>query len=828
MRFRTVAVAVLVLTLSPCHLVTLSSALGQSRQPPKIHIDKVQVGFLSGQGSGFKAGSWTPVFVDLTAGDNPLGRGDGDIVVQTNDSDDMENYYTVPLPQLDAREQGRVMTFARTANASSDLQVVIRAKDGRVLAAEKPSRTAYSPFGPGSYLYLTAGSQRQAMREALFPRKAGQEEDDSNADQTHCFAWTTDPKELPTRWFGYSSVDLMLLQTADQKFMEDLLADSGNRKEALAEWVRRGGRLVISVGRNHQLVKSLFEKMPLIGCNVTGSVQREQLTRVVEWSGGVREPFTARGLKGGQAKLEIARLEIEPRRGVENMILEPPSADDNAERPVMVQAPCGLGRVVLVAFDLETEPFMKWAGRPKFLKKLQQTLQPLDQAEKQDPNNPQGGMPGIPGWGGDRNEIATHLQNRLQSFEDVPVISFGWVALFILLYIIVVGPLDYFFLKKVVKRLELTWITFPAVVLLVSAVAYFSAYYLKGNDLRINKLDLVDIVAELDEKGAHSEGTRAYGSTWFTLFSPRIQNYIVGVEPGWTANVNANPNTPRNPYSTVVTWFGSPENTWGNVGGGSPGLFRRAYDYAPDATGLVGVPIQVWSTKSFNASWQEQLPEGAPLFSAELSHPPADVNLLTGTITNHLPVALQDTWLFYRGHCYELGRLEAGEMRIDDLVARGKEKQMEQWLNDTHWYMSSQPNQPNFNPRYGNRPQGNQTGPMGMLLKPMLFNEADKNSNNRMRNSSLRQFDQSWRLKRTDEVILVGRAASGVGLDKLGSAEKVTQDGVSASQLWLGKLHDPKDPKETRPPLAGLLLQETYVRVFLPVAPTEIKQEGNR
>src|SRR5205823_1786103 len=119
-----------------------------------------------------------------------------------------------------------------------------------------------------------------------------------------------------------------------------------------------------------------------------------------------------------------------------------------------------------------------------------------------------------------RTDLAGDLRNNLEQFENVSNISFGWVALFIFIYILVVGPLDYFFLKKVVKRLELTWITFPTVVLVVSAVAYFTAYALKGNDLRINKLDLVDIVGELDEKGAHSEGTRAYGSTWFTLFSP--------------------------------------------------------------------------------------------------------------------------------------------------------------------------------------------------------------------------------------------------------------------------------------------------------------------
>src|SRR5205085_6149013 len=112
-------------------------------------------------------------------------------------------------------------------------------------------------------------------------------------------------------------------------------------------------------------------------------------------------------------------------------------------------------------------------------------------------------------------DLASQLQHNLENFPDVPVVSFGWVALFILIYIIIVGPLDYFFLKKVVKRLELTWITFPAVVIVISAVAYFAAYYLKGKDLRINKIDVVDV----DLRGGN-----VYGNTWFTLFSPRIQN----------------------------------------------------------------------------------------------------------------------------------------------------------------------------------------------------------------------------------------------------------------------------------------------------------------
>src|SRR5207302_6643174 len=99
-------------------------------------------------------------------------------------------------------------------------------------------------------------------------------------------------------------------------------------------------------------------------------------------------------------------------------------------------------------------------------------------------------------WKSESSQLRSRLQDSLETFDEVPVISFGWVALFILLYIVVVGPLDYWFLKKVVKRLELTWITFPVVVLTISIAAYFAAYYLKGNDLKINKVDLVDLVAD--------------------------------------------------------------------------------------------------------------------------------------------------------------------------------------------------------------------------------------------------------------------------------------------------------------------------------------------
>jgi hypothetical protein len=388
------------------------------------------------------------------------------------------------------------------------------------------------------------------------------------------------------------------------------------------------------------------------------------------------------------------------------------------------------------------------------------------------------------------------------------------VALFILLYILVVGPLDYFILKKVVKRLELTWITFPTVVLVVSAIAYFTAYYLKGSELRINKVDVVDIVAELDPDTKTARGTQATGTTWFTLFSPRIQSYTVGIEPapGW-APEDPNNAEARNPYSVVTTWFGRPADGYGGRAG-TGGLFRRSYDYSPDAMGLLGVPIQVWATKSFTATWEAGLPKESPLITAELAPSEANPRVLSGSITSKLPVELADVSLLYKGYAYTLGRLPRDlPVRIEDKEIGIKARDavaLDEWLRNMTW----QPNMPVQPGKLQGGGWERQGQPVNYLIKPLLFGEAVRDGTTR--NHTARPLDQSWRVVRAgqptqrDEVILIGRPLTSGST----GAEAVTQDPANPSRLWLGAV---PDKKATRTPLSGTLAQETYVRVFIPV-----------
>jgi len=368
----------------------------------------------------------------------------------------------------------------------------------------------------------------------------------------------------------------------------------------------------------------------------------------------------------------------------------------------------------------------------------------------------------------------------------VAVISFGWVALFILIYILVVGPLDYFFLKKVVKRLELTWITFPTVVITISVAAYFTAYWLKGNDLKINKVDLVDI-------DLHTQ--QVYGNTWFTIFSPRIQHYTIGlepVEPEWApAPVAGKPSWP-----VMLSWMGRQD--FGNRGQ-SQGLFRRAYDYAKDATGLSGVPIQVWSTKSFGAAWQASLDPAKPLVSADLRLSDK-ARGYSGTITSRLPVPLEDVYIYWSGGTGEWDPLETlvpnSPKRVDGLIGRNG-KNMDTWQASVGQMSPVAKGNP------GHSPSNRTAGP---ILKQLMF--FGRSQNNRF-NLSLKELDQHWRLAHEEEAFVVGRISRTEG-----PAEDISAGKGSASRIWLGKL--PADGGQ-RPPLNGTLAQETYVRFIIPV-----------
>jgi hypothetical protein len=817
-----------------CVTVLALAPAGRAQQATvRMKFEKVQIGFHTGapEDAGptlrtFKPGLWAPVYVTLVAaGDGPIllpvaldNTVQGQVRVEAPDNDGVSNVYPEPF-KIGKAERIHLTAYVKPSASRAEIKVSVRPGGEGARTTDIAFYGAVEGHDSGrevnDSLYLTLGSRPPELPAAL--KNLANNKNDPKDTRPRYLVSETEVHRMPRRWFGYGSIDLLVLTTDNKQFLTDLLDPTHRpRLAALAGWVRRGGRLVVSVFAKHQdlahrLLSDPKAWAPPLPDLLTTAVKEQpavtDLSALQTWAnqaGRQTPPFPVRR----NEPLRIAQLK--PRAEVEILA--------EAEGfPLIVRAPYGRGSVTVLAVDVAKAPFAEWKGAPDFwMTTLTQLAPRVLPPQRDDPGGPMRGR-GEPGL-----DVTTRLQQELDKL-GTPPLEFGWVALFVLLYILVVGPLDYLLLKKVFKRLELTWITFPAVVLGISLIAYFTAYALKGKELKVNKLDLVDLDLR-SELGADLRPQRAhaYGTTWFTILSPRIQSYTVGVEPVFPRLVDGGGEAPP----VVLSWLGRPETggMGASAGQRKQSMFTRTYQYTPGAAGLKDVPIPVWTTKSFTASWEAAL-QKMP-FEVKLEYGANDPDRqVTGSIKNNLPVDLLEVALIYRKQWYDLPSCKAGaglrfdlqRLRVADLADKVKDWERQVPIKAADLGRWAQPRAP-----VDGRARPDDARELyepGQVLKELLFFEKG-DSFGHSHNHAQRRLDQSWRLpegmggkQEVREAILVARLAPARGP---GNELNTGKDARLPTRLWLGAL--PGEGREP-PDLAGTLTQDTYLRVFLPVTP---------
>jgi hypothetical protein len=755
-----------------------------------------------------KFASWAPVYVDLELA-AAVGEP-AELLIEAADPDEITTTLVVPLNlagaagKVSAADLGAI-GYVRPAG--SEVTITVRAANGGKALSEPFRVQSLRPRDPLAYVVLALGGHATGF-DLPKPTGGPLTADAGLRGGRVELAAITETAQLPDQWFGYDAADVVVLNTGPgaDEFLRKLFGDAAGAAEkakraALAEWVRRGGRLVVAVGANAGLVAQLPALQELLPFAVNAAApSRDPGTLVLYW--GAREGGQASTLSGAMATktgaFHVANLTAKPGRAARVLIPPPDRQTADSKEVVAAQSAYGAGKVTVIGFDLDRPPFTDFSMRAEF----------WDWVLREGGANRASGGDGKPRPGGsapteEEDRVAAAIRNHTDTFDGVPVVSFGWVALLIVLYILLIGPVEYYFLKRILGRLELTWITFPIIVLTVSLAAYFTAYSMKGRDLKVNKLDVVDI---------DPASGRIYGTTWVTVFSPRIDNYTIGLTPGegWAGT---------EPARTAVSWVGSPR-------GGRASLLRRSYHYhsGPNgaADGLEKVPIQVWSTKSFVADWSAPLDPGAPVFESRLEHPPADRSTVVGTFVNRLPgqVVLSDCVAFYAGQAYPLpgGTIRSGEtvrLVLDKGLPATQWLQNESQLKKGLLALAGASDERPGAKAVGSRPGAAAASAAGgaIPLLGLLFHEASLTYGEGVvpENASLRRLDQSWRLTPDNrgEVILVGRVAAPPG-----PAEETLSGPAAPSRLWLRGLPGSGEP---RAPIPGTGRQETWVRVYLPV-----------
>ncbi len=630
-------------------------------QPPggPVEFTRINIGFAG----RYKVGYWTPVRLTLKLGALPEGvaslRGHVSLAVADGDGATNRVRTEQPIQLSPGAGTQTVVLYAKFGGVDNVVEATFHPEGGRPISRRfdgaEIGDERHVPWAmlSAQELIVNVGSSAGFEAAAQLNR--------SDDGESIAVARLDDTRSLPTRWYGYEGVDTLALTTSRPEVYDTLNAA---QVEAIRHWLELGGRLILFAG--DEAPRMLDPQEPLAGF-APGSFQNKDMItlsrtgELEEYAEADADPLLLAGdLR--VPKLADVRGKVEVRQG---------------EAALVIRSPFGFGEVVFVGADFDRGAFVRWRSRGQFLNKL--LGKPAAGVKRVSDDDP-GGRLSHSGL----TDLSGQLRGALDQFAGIRLVPFYVVALLVLGYIVLIGPVDYFVVKRLFGRMEYTWITFPLIVVAVSYGAYVLAYRMKGDQLRVNQVDLVDV--DLDRNLVR-------GTSWMNVFSPRVDDYDVTGVPRFASGA-----APQN-TETLTSWMGLPGSALGGMNQSSSpgGVFQNSYRYSPDLDRMLGVPIQVWSTKCFTSRWSANAPGRVDV---KLSLGPD--GLPSGTITNGLDVPLRDCMLAYDHWAFSLGDVAAGGVVTidsgtprrelsDELTGRRLEydKQSKQYRNYTTNYNQS-------------------------------------------------------------------------------------------------------------------------------------------
>ncbi len=476
----------------------------------------------------FKYGEWLPVWVTL---ENTGADLETEVQIKVAQSTGTNTYASqVSLPNGSRK---RVPIFVLPNNYSHELRVQVISQGDEIafqnIAVTPNINNSYligviSPdLGPLSIIKtLMIGSPPRNI--VLF-----------NIDLDH----------IPELTKGMTSLDTIIINNTDTSLL------TPQQAQAISDWVRQGGRLVIGGGAGTEITlaglpSDLLQFTP-------GQIQEvEELTGLVDFADHenirVPGPFT---ITPGQSNNSAALA----------------SQDD---LPLVQEWAIGNGgHVDYIALDLTGSPFDAWSGTSLFWENLLSPGADYSQWLPQDMSLRQ-----IRG-----NSISYALSN-LPSL-DLP--SVRGLAILLAVYILLVGPLNYLILRWK-KKLHLAWVTIPAMTALFTAGAFGLAVLLRGNDILLNKISFI----QLQPDGF------ANLTSYVGVFSPAQESYEIDVD----GNYLLSPTTVDyyDPWSSGPTGYGA-ETVYVQ---GNPSKVRglSINQWSMQTFGIESVPAQLGQIKT--------------------------------------------------------------------------------------------------------------------------------------------------------------------------------------------------------------------------------------
>jgi hypothetical protein len=414
----------------------------------------------------FKYGEWLPVWISLENAGRDL-EAQVEVLVKGRSG---ATTYAAPV-SLPSGARKRLSVYVLPNNFSRELQVQVVDAQGSIVHSTKVQVKGYPNI---TFLAGLIAPERGAL--ALI---AGAE---APKPARPVVLVAVDLGELPGRMEALRSLDCLVLNDTDTSSL------SIEQRAALEAWVSQGGRLVIGGGAGaRRTVSGLPESLlPLVP---RSEREVDALPGLARYADG--EPVRVLG----PFLLSVGDL------GPGHTLSEQEGV------PLVRERTLGTGRVAWTAFDLAGSPLDAWAGAVRFWERL--ILSDADYVQD------------MPADMSPREMRSMQMSYALSNLPALDLPSVRGLGILLAVYILLVGPINYLVLRWR-KRLHWAWITIPLLTLLFSGGAFALGYALRGTDLILNKIVLVN---------AQREGPPRVDS-YIGLFSPSRQSYEIEVEGG--------------------------------------------------------------------------------------------------------------------------------------------------------------------------------------------------------------------------------------------------------------------------------------------------------
>ncbi|APZ92338.1 hypothetical protein [Fuerstiella marisgermanici] len=447
-----------------------------------------------------------------------------------------------------------------------------------------------------------------------------------------------DPSELPDDVDGLDAVDVIL--------MADKFETSPQQAGAIQQWVRDGGRLIVSTG---------------------GTVDKFLASDVGRWVGehfGIEDaPIAMRRFNGLEAFVSGATRIQTNLSGKDSWPVarltsgQTKALVDSLDGPILGTQSIGAGIITVLAVDINQLPLNRWTSLPQFLEVLVfgEKLSPTSADRRRTSRVSQSGV--------------SDLGTQWLAANDAVPIAGQWstwsVMAMLAAWLILIGPLDFLLVTKVLKRPHLTWLTFP--FLIVCGVMLMVQVAGKSGQLGMRQLDVLDVMEDGNSSYLHAR-------SWLSVSASETMRAEFHAEPTLelpgmkfdhatkTTKSDASDASAANKAAAVqLTWSGRPEDVFGAMyRKGGMGLGQQTFRHSrlsPDT--VTNMPLLTNGSRSFKAAWHASGPQ--PLVESSLTV--SGFGLLKGTFHHNLPEPITD-WIVVHGN-----RVYRAQPTADEYIA---------------------------------------------------------------------------------------------------------------------------------------------------------------